>query len=194
MGQAAVASPQTFQQFVEFERTSSVKHQLMNGEVFAMAGGTAEHARLILRVGSMLDRQLTGDRYRAFSSDLRVRAGLLTTYPDVTVVCGRLERDPEDPDTIRNPKVIVEVLSDSTEAFDRGKKFKQYRSVASLEEYILVSQTEAHTWRSTSEERTPGLCARRARVSESPWRRSRAKLMSTSSIGESLRSDRLEPC
>lgn len=144
MTQAALKPSCSFAEFVQLEKTSATKHQLMQGEVFDMAGGTPERAALILRVGSKLDPQLDGTPCRAFSSDLRVRAGELTTYPDVTVVCGRLDRDPDDTDTIRNPAVVIEVLSDSTEAFDRGRKFEQYRSVPSLREYVLVRQNEPH--------------------------------------------------
>lgn len=144
MVSAALSIPVTFQQYVAAEQTSQVKHQLFAGEVFDMSGGTPEHAALILAVGGLLHAQLRERQCRAFSSDLRVRAGDLTTYPDVSVVCGPLERDPEDPNTVLNPTVIVEVLSDSTEAFDRGKKSERYRGLASLREYVVVSQHEPH--------------------------------------------------
>ena len=144
MTNAAAKMPVTFQQYIAAERTSDVKHELVDGEVFDMSGGTPEHAALIAAVTAAIHTQLRGRPCRAFSSDLRVRASDLTTYPDVTVVCGRLERDPDDDSTILNPTVLVEVLSDSTEAFDRGKKAENYRRIASLREYVFVSQHEPH--------------------------------------------------
>ena len=134
----------TFQQYIAAERDSEVKHQLVDGEVFDMSGGTPEHALLILAVGSAIRNQLQRRPCRAYGPELRVRAGDLTTYPDVPVVCGKLERDPDDDSTILNPTVLVEVLSDSTEAFDRGRKAEHYRKIASLREYVLVSQHEPH--------------------------------------------------
>jgi Uma2 family endonuclease len=130
--------------YLEQERASPTKHEFLNGEIFAMAGGTPEHARLASRVTGALLAQLRGRPCEAFSSDLRVRvlATGLSTYPDISVVCGRLERDPEDADTIVNPIVLVEVLSDSSEAYDRGENFAHYRRIPSLKEYVLASQGE----------------------------------------------------
>jgi len=144
MTQPAARQPVTFAEYVELERTSEIKHQLVDGELFDMSGGTPEHAALILSVGSSLKNQLRGRPCRPFSSELRVRAGDLTTYPDCSVVCGPLERHPQDSSTILNPTLLVEVLSDSTEAFDRGRKFEQYRRIPSLREYVLVRQDEPH--------------------------------------------------
>ncbi|MEI8256871.1 MAG: Uma2 family endonuclease [Deltaproteobacteria bacterium] len=136
--------PVAFPQYIAAERASETKHQLVDGEVFDMSGGTPEHAALIAGVIAALGTQLRGRPCRVFSSDLRIRAGELVTYPDASVVCGRLERDPEDDSTILNPSVIVEVLSDSTEAFDRGRKAEHYRKTPSLREYALVDQHEPH--------------------------------------------------
>ncbi|KYF75314.1 hypothetical protein BE11_00675 [Sorangium cellulosum] len=134
----------THAEYLEQERASPTKHEFLNGEIFAMAGGTPEHARLCLSVGAELRAQLRGRPCAAYSSDLRVRvrATGLSTYPDVSVVCGRLERDLEDKDAALNPVVLVEVLSDSTEAYDRGQKFAHYRLIPSLREYVLVWQHE----------------------------------------------------
>jgi Uma2 family endonuclease len=134
----------TFAEYLAGELSSDRKHQLVDGEVFDMTGGTPVHAALILAVGSELRQQLRGRPCRPFGSDLRVRAGDLATYPDCTVVCGELEVDPEDANTVLNPTVIVEVLSDGTEAFDRGRKAEQYRRVASLRELVLVGQHQPH--------------------------------------------------
>ncbi|MBI5537176.1 MAG: Uma2 family endonuclease [Deltaproteobacteria bacterium] len=140
----APTGPIAFAQYVAAERASEIKHQWVDGEVFDMSGGTPEHAALILSVGASLLQQLRGRPCRAFSSDLRIRAGDLVTYPDASVVCGPIERDPEDDSTVVNPTVVVEVLSDSTEAFDRGRKAEHYRKMPSLREYVLVDQHEPH--------------------------------------------------
>jgi Uma2 family endonuclease len=134
----------TWKEYLAFERTSNVKHEFCDGEIFAMAGGTPSHAALGLAVGSELRFQLTGRDCRAYSSDLRIRvpATGLGTYPDATVICGKSVADPEDENTLVNPVVIVEVLSASTETYDRGEKFEHYRQLPSLRDYVLVSWRE----------------------------------------------------
>ncbi|WP_437667551.1 Uma2 family endonuclease [Sorangium sp. So ce1182] len=134
----------SYAEYLEQERASPTKHEFLNGEIFAMAGGTPEHARLCMSVGAELRAQLRGRPCAVYSADLRVRvqATGLSTYPDVSVVCGKLERDLEDKDAALNPSVLVEVLSDSSEAYDRGQKFAHYRHIPSLREYVLVSQHE----------------------------------------------------
>jgi Uma2 family endonuclease len=134
----------TYAEYLEQERASPTKHEFLNGEIFAMAGGTPEHARLCASVGAELRAQLRGRPCAVYSSDLRVRvqATGLSTYADVSVVCGRLERDLEDKDAALNPIVLVEVLSDSSEAYDRGQKFAHYRRIPSLREYVLVTRYE----------------------------------------------------
>ncbi len=133
----------TFAEYLQQERAGDTKHEMINGEIFAMAGGTPEHAELAVKVAAALSVQLQG-RCRVFSADLLVRvlATGLATYPDLTVVCGKLERDPEDANVVVNPVVLVEVLSDGTERYDRGEKFAHYRRIPSLREYVLVSQHE----------------------------------------------------
>jgi Uma2 family endonuclease len=134
----------TFAEYLDLEGASNVKHEFLNGEIYAMAGGTPRHAALTLAVGAALHSQLRGGSCRAFSSDLRVRikATGLATYPDVAVVCGPLETDPDSEATVTNPRVIVEVLSKSTEDFDRGEKFESYRQVPSMDTVVYVWQTE----------------------------------------------------
>jgi len=133
-----------FAEYLERERTSETKHELVNGEILAMAGGTLEHGRLAVNVATELRAQVRGRPCVVFSSDVRVRvlATGLATYPDVSVACTRVERDPEDTNTLINPILLVEVLSDSSEAYDRGAKFAHYRRIPSLKEYVLVSQRE----------------------------------------------------
>ena len=141
----------SYAEFVANEEKSSTKHEWLDGVVYDMAGGTPDHSRLVLRVGSALLTQLRGKPCGAYSPNLgiRVLATGLLTYPDASVVCGSLERDPENRNAVTNPRVIVEVLSDSTEAYDRGEKFAHYRRIPSLAEYILVSQKEPRieVWR-----------------------------------------------
>jgi len=134
----------SYAEYLAREAESEVKHEYLRGGVFAMAGGTPEHAALALAVGAELIAALRGRPCRAYSSDLRVRieATDLSTYPDLSVVCGQLETSKIDPHAATNPCLLVEVLSDSTEAHDRGQKFAHYRRIPSLREYLLVSQVE----------------------------------------------------
>ena len=135
----------TFAEYLALEAKSETKHEYINGEVFAMAGGTPDHAALAAAVIRLLGTALLGRPCRVYTSDLRIRvlATGLATYPDVSVVCRPFEPDPEDANTAVNPVVIVEVLSDSTEAYDRGEKFAHYRRLPSLRDYLLVLQREA---------------------------------------------------
>ena len=134
----------TLNQFLENERTAEYKSEYYRGETFAMAGGSPRHARLAMRVSRVIMNRIDGRDCDAYSSDLKVFTGIdgLCTYPDVTVVCGPLVTAPDEPDLVMNPKIIVEVLSKSTEAHDRGFKFQRYKQIETLEQYILVSQTE----------------------------------------------------
>ena len=134
----------TFAEYLALDAANELKHEYVGGVVYAMGGGSPEHARLAMAVGRELGVQLAGKRCAVYSSDLRVRvlATGLATYPDVTVVCGALETDPEDPHGATNPTVIVEVLSPSTEKHDREAKYAHYRRIPSLQAYVLVSQDE----------------------------------------------------
>jgi Uma2 family endonuclease len=144
MSQPAAPVRMSYAEYVAAESVSDVKHEYLRGQVHAMAGGTPEHAALAMAIGGELRMLLRGKPCRVFSSDLRVRveATDLSTYPDVTVVCGQLERSTVDRDAATNPVLLVEVLSDSSEAYDRGEKFAHYRRLASLQEYLIVSQRE----------------------------------------------------
>ena len=137
----------TYQDYLTLEADSNVKHEFLDGEIYAMAGGTVEHALLSGDVITELRMQLRGGPCRVATSDLRVRV-LETgkaTYPDVTVICGDAELDPEDVQghTVVNPSVVVEVTSKSTEHYDRGDKFDlHYSRIPTLREYVLVSHRE----------------------------------------------------
>ncbi len=134
----------TYAEYVAFERQAQHKHEYVNGEVYAMAGGSPEHARLAARAAAQLVSKLVDRPCEVFSSDLRVHnpATQRSTYPDVTVVCDRIERASNDEHAVINPMLIVEVLSDGTESQDRGDKWRHYRSIPSLQTYVLVSQHE----------------------------------------------------
>jgi Uma2 family endonuclease len=137
--------PVTYAAFADGEDASPVKHEFVQGETFAMAGGSPEHAALIAALTVLLGGQLRGKPCRPYSGDLRVRVhppADLGTYPDLTIVCGELTRDPQDPRSVTNPTLIVEVLSATTEAYDRGDKFAAYRQLQSFQVYLLVSQHE----------------------------------------------------
>lgn len=131
-------------QYLELERRSEEKHEYLRGEVWAMAGGTPSHARIAANVIGTLIAALRGKPCGVFSSDLRVRVVETdrSTYPDVTVICGKREIAADDENAVVNPTLIVEVLSDATEASDRGEKFAHLQRLASLQEYVLVSQRE----------------------------------------------------
>jgi Uma2 family endonuclease len=141
----------TWTEYLALEASSNVKHEYLDGQIYAMAGGTPEHAALAAAVIGLLFPQLREGRCRLYDSDLRVRvrATGLATYPDVTVVCGPRERDPEDEQAVTNPTLIVEVLSRGTEEYDRGDKLEHYKQLPSLREYVLVSHRERslEVWR-----------------------------------------------
>jgi Uma2 family endonuclease len=145
----------TYAEYLAAEAVAEARHEFLNGEVWEMAGGTIEHGALALAVAGELRAALRGKPCRAFSSDVRVRIPEtdLATYPDLSIVCGQLETAPDDKDAITNPIVLVEVLSDSTEAYDRGAKAAHYRRISSLREYVLVSQGEP---RIEVQRRSPG--------------------------------------
>jgi Uma2 family endonuclease len=132
----------TAEQYLRIERESDLKHDLINGVLYAMSGGSVAHAQLTARVTSLIGRQLQGSPCDAFSSDLRVKveATGTYTYPDLSVVCGKAEVEDDRGDTLLNPTALVEVLSPSTEAHDRGAKFEHYRRLGSLRDYVLISQ------------------------------------------------------
>jgi Uma2 family endonuclease len=131
-------------EYLALEESSNVKHEYLDGQIYGMAGGTPEHAALKAAITGLLFAQLRNGRCRLHDADLRVRVPEtgLATYPDVTIVCGPLQRHPEDRDSVTNPTLIVEVPSKSTAAYDRGDKFEHYKRLASLKQYVLVSYSE----------------------------------------------------
>jgi Uma2 family endonuclease len=134
----------SYAEYLAAEALSDVRHEFLNGEVWEMAGGTPEHAGLAAAISGELRGALRGKPCRVFSSDLRIRIQEtgLSTYPDVAVVCGQLATAVEDEQAAVNPVVLVEVLSPTTEGYDRGAKAAHYRRIPALREYVLVSPSE----------------------------------------------------
>jgi Uma2 family endonuclease len=133
------------EEYLEFERKSEEKHEYFAGEIFAMSGAKRNHNKITINLSGLVWQHLKGKNCESYSSDMRVfvpKTGLYT-YPDSVVVCGEPKFQDNVFDTLLNPVLLIEVLSDSTEAYDRGKKFQHYRSIESLQEYVLVSQDEA---------------------------------------------------
>ena len=136
----------TPEQYLELERKAEYKSEYFNGEMFAMAGAKEAHNLLVANLVAAIHRQIRERPCRVYPSDMRVHVNStgLYTYPDVTGLCGeRLFVDGQT-DTLLNPGLIVEVLSPSTEAYDRGRKFEQYQSIGSLREYLLVASDRIH--------------------------------------------------
>jgi Uma2 family endonuclease len=133
----------TFVDYLALERDSEVKHEFDAGEILAMSGGTARHSALAAKIVTAMETTRARG-CTVFTSDMRVRvvATGRATYPDVSMVCGPIEYDPEDSahTTITNPVLLVEVLSVTTEKGDRGNKWMHYQRISSLQEYVLVSE------------------------------------------------------
>lgn len=131
------------EEYLTAERESLERHEYFDGEIFQMAGASLNHAAITGNVGAELHAQLKGRDCRVLQTDMRVhipKTGLFT-YPDILVVCGKPQLLPDKYlDTLTNPTLIIEVLSSSTEGYDKGAKFDNYRSLESLREYVLVSQ------------------------------------------------------
>src|SRR5262245_7965092 len=136
----------TPEEYLAIERKATYKSEYVNGEMFAMSGASPRHVLIVTNVVAELRQQLKQRPCTVYSTDLRVkvRPTGLYTYPDVIVVCGQPQFDDEQQDTMLNPTVIVEVLSESTKDYDRGGKFEHYRSLMSLAEYILIAQDKSH--------------------------------------------------
>jgi Uma2 family endonuclease len=129
-------------EYLALERVAERKSEYLDGEMIGMTGASRRHSLITLNVGAELNRQLEDRPCEVHVNDLRVlvAASSLYTYPDVIVVCGEPELTDSYRDTLTNPTVLIEVLSPSTEAYDRGAKFGHYRTLGSLREYLLISQ------------------------------------------------------
>lgn len=132
----------SYADYLAQESKSELKHEFLRGDVWAMSRGSPEHGRLAVRAAVLLTSALQKRPCVVYSSDVRVRIEQTdrSTYPDLSVVCGKEQHASDDPDAIINPVVIVEVLSPTTERSDRGEKFAHYQRLASLQEYVLIAQ------------------------------------------------------
>ena len=140
--------PETFlpaiapEQYLEIERASEIRHEFLDGLVYAMAGESRDHSRICFNLAGIIQPQLKDRPCEGFSPNMKVRAGLggLYAYPDLMIVCGEAIFHDEHGDVLLNPTVIFEVLSPSTEKYDRGEKFLRYQQIESLQDYVMVSQ------------------------------------------------------
>ncbi len=136
----------TPEDYLAIERGAEFKSEYFNGEIFAMAGASRAHNAIVLNIGSEIRQHLKHRPCKAYVNDLRVKVSPtgLYTYPDLVVVCGKEQFEDAHLDTLLNPTLIIEVLSDSTEAYDRGRKFEHYRHLDLLVEYVLIAQHRPH--------------------------------------------------
>jgi Uma2 family endonuclease len=138
-------APLTEEQYLRIESEAEFKSEFHDGRMYAMAGASPNHALLTSAMIAQLYRQVPAG-CRVFSSDLRIKVAPtgLYTYPDCSVICGDLQTFGDQKDVVLNPLLIVEVLSPSTEGYDRGKKFESYRAIESFREYLLIHQDRRH--------------------------------------------------
>src|SRR5437588_7121282 len=137
----------TGEQYLEIERFSEIRHEYLDGLVYAMAGESRDHSRICFNLAGIIQPQLKNTPCEGFSPNMKVRTAIggLYAYPDLMIVCGEAVFHDEHGDVLLNPTVIFEVLSPSTEKYDRGEKFRRYRTqIESLQGYVMVSQDQAH--------------------------------------------------
>ena len=134
------------EEYLELERAADYKSEYFDGEIFAMGGASPRHVLIVTNLVVELRDGLRDRPCTVYSADLRVRVSPdgLDTYPDVVVVCGKLEFHDDERDTLTNPLLIIEVLSKTTKNYDRGEKFEQYRMIPALAEYVLIAQDKRH--------------------------------------------------
>jgi Uma2 family endonuclease len=144
MATAAITKRYTPEEYLALERNEKFKSEYKNGYITAMSGTSPEHNTIALNFASEIRAQFRGGRCKVYMSDVRLRVTPtgLYTYPDVMAVCGEAQFVEDDLETLVNPSMIAEVLSRSTERYDRGDKFEDYRTLSSLMEYVLLSQNE----------------------------------------------------
>ncbi len=136
----------TEEEYLAFERASTTKHEYYNGRIYAMTGAKEPHNLINGNTLASLHSQLRRKPCRTYSSDMRVKVIKtgLNTYPDIVILCGQPLFTDSTRDTVTNPVVIIEILSDSTERYDRGMKFQNYRAIDTLRDYILIAQDHHH--------------------------------------------------
>ena len=134
-------------EYLAFEIQSELRHEYYRGEIFLMTGGSSAHSIIKMNLGRLIGNHLAANSCVAFDADMRVKVerSELYTYPDISIACPPIEFERRTgAETLLNPVVLIEVLSPSTENYDRGKKFEHYSRIPSLREYLLVSQDEPH--------------------------------------------------
>ena len=136
----------TPEEYLAIDRQSEHKNEYFDGEIFAMTGASRKHNLISINVATSLNSQLADRDCEVYASDMRVKVSPtgLCTYPDVVVVCGEPQFEDKEIDTLLNPTAILEVLSKTTEGYDRGDKFEHYRSIESLSEVMLIAQDKHH--------------------------------------------------
>lgn len=135
----------TAEEYLAFERASDEKHEFIDGNIYLMTGASREHNLVVFNLATILGNQLRERTCEAYINDMRVRVqGRDYAYPDLVVVCDPPEFEDPHIDTLLNPTLLIEVLSPSTEQYDRGKKFESYRALKSLREYGLIAQDRPH--------------------------------------------------
>jgi Uma2 family endonuclease len=151
----------SLEEYFAVEQTSQVKNEYYDGQIFAMAGASLNHNRIAANLLSFIRPMLRGHGCEAFGSDLRVQTpGGLFTYPDLSIVCGEPLLIQDRPDTLTNPLILIEVLSDATREYDRGQKFALYKEIPTLREYMLVEQDDllVETFRKSGSSWEPRSC------------------------------------
>lgn len=135
----------TAAEYLDIERRSEIRHEFLNGEMFAMAGGTFRHNKIVNNLASTMRGQIRG-RCDYATTDVRlyIPSTGLYTYPDLMVICGGIDFADQLKDMVTNPILIAEVLSNSTADYDRGRKFEHYRSIPTLQEYVVIAQDRVH--------------------------------------------------
>ena len=158
----------SLEDYLAAERQAEIKSEYLNGEVLAMSGASREHYLIVWNLSGVLHAQLRGRGCEAYVGDMRahIPATGLYTYPDVAVVCGEPRFEDGELDTLLNPTLLIEVLSPSTEGYDRGRKAAHYRTLDSLREYLLVSQEEIRVELFTRQEEGHWLLTEASRLEE----------------------------
>lgn len=136
----------SLEEYFKLDETNDIKHEYYQGTVFAMTGASVDHNRIAMAVGGELYLQLKDKPCQPYPSDfrLKIETANIYTYPDLSIICGEIQLADGRQDTFSNPTVLIEVLSDITETYDRGKKTELYRTIPSLNEYLLIAQDRPH--------------------------------------------------
>jgi Uma2 family endonuclease len=144
----------TPQEYLELDRKSEIRNEYFDGQMFAMSGATRDHIRIVTNITFELESQFLDRPCELYPTEMRTKVSQtgLYTYPDIAAVCVKPQFEDDHFDTLLNPQLIIEVLSDSTESYDRGRKFAHYRNIDSLREYVLVSQNECRVERFTRQD------------------------------------------